>query len=92
MYWDITLLKSWALPSKISLRNWYAHSVIQLFHTIDAKKEKTKFFFGNIMSGTMAGATSLLIVYPIDFARTRLGADIGSKSERQFTGLWDCLK
>lgn len=44
------------------------------------------------MSGAAAGATSLLIVYPLDFARIRLGADIGNKSSRQFTGLWDCLK
>lgn len=28
-------------------------------------------------SGGLAGASSLTIVYPLDFARTRLGADIG---------------
>jgi len=42
-------------------------------------------------SGGAAGATSLLLVYPLDFARTRLAADIGKKSERQFAGLGDCL-
>jgi len=42
-------------------------------------------------SGGAAGASSLLFVYPLDFARTRLAADIGLKSERQFTGLGDCL-
>jgi len=41
------------------------------------KTEKTKFFFGNIASGGAAGATSLCFVYPLDFARTRLAADIG---------------
>ena len=41
----------------------------------------------------MAGATGLLFVYPLDFARTRLGVDIGkSASERQFKGMNDCLK
>jgi hypothetical protein len=35
----------------------------------------------------------LLFVYPLDFARTRLGADIGKgKDERQFNGLLDCIK
>lgn len=43
------------------------------------------------MSGGAAGATSLLIVYPLDFGRTRLAADIGKGSERQFTGLGDCI-
>lgn len=35
------------------------------------------FFVGNVMSGSAAGATSMLFVYPLDFARTRLAADIG---------------
>jgi len=30
-------------------------------------------------------------VYPLDFARTRLAADVGSGGEREFTGLVDCL-
>ena len=43
-------------------------------------------------SGGLAGAGSLLIVYPLDFARTRLAADIGNKSTREFTGLIDCVR
>lgn len=40
----------------------------------------------------MAGATSLSFVYPLDFARTRLAADIGKGSaDRQFNGMVDCL-
>jgi solute carrier family 25 (adenine nucleotide translocator) protein 4/5/6/31 len=44
-------------------------------------------------SGGAAGATSLLFVYPLDFVRTRLGADVGNKAtgEREFNGLIDCL-
>lgn len=42
-------------------------------------------------SGSLAGAGSLLIVYPLDFARTRLAADTGSGKTREFTGLVDCL-
>jgi solute carrier family 25 (adenine nucleotide translocator) protein 4/5/6/31 len=48
---------------------------------------------GNLLSGGFAGATSLTFVYPLDFARTRLAADIGKgAAERQFTGMNDCLK
>lgn len=56
------------------------------------KKEPFKFFLGNCASGGAAGATSLTVVYPLDFARTRLAADVGSGGERQFNGLVDCLK
>lgn len=58
----------------------------------NAKKEPVKFFFGNCASGGAAGATSLTVVYPLDFARTRLAADVGSGGDREFTGLVDCLK
>lgn len=63
----------------------------------DKKKEFWKFFAGNLASGGAAGATSLLFVYPLDFARTRLGVDVGKSAkeggaERQFNGLADCLR
>lgn len=50
------------------------------------------FFIGNCASGGAAGATSLSLVYPLDFARTRLAADVGSGADREFNGLVDCLK
>ncbi|CEM04084.1 unnamed protein product [Vitrella brassicaformis CCMP3155] len=57
----------------------------------DPKTDFWKFFMGNLASGGAAGATSLLFVYPLDFARTRLGADVGKAAqERHFTGLVDC--
>jgi len=58
---------------------------------VDPKVEKAKFFARSLLSGGIAGSFSLIFVYPLDFARTRLGADIGkSHNERQFTGLVDC--
>jgi len=58
----------------------------------DKKKDFWKFFAGNLASGGMAGATSLCFVYPLDFARTRLAADVGKgKETREFKGLLDCL-
>jgi solute carrier family 25 (adenine nucleotide translocator) protein 4/5/6/31 len=55
------------------------------------KTQPGMFFLGNMASGGAAGATSLCVVYPLDFARTRLAADVGSGKEREFTGLVDCL-
>jgi solute carrier family 25 (adenine nucleotide translocator) protein 4/5/6/31 len=55
------------------------------------KTQPGKFFIGNCASGGAAGATSLCFVYPLDFARTRLAADVGAGGEREFTGLVDCL-
>jgi solute carrier family 25 (adenine nucleotide translocator) protein 4/5/6/31 len=45
----------------------------------------------NMASGGLAGAGSLSIVYPLDYARTRLASDVGS-GKKSFEGLGDCLK
>jgi len=59
---------------------------------VDKKTQFWRYFMGNLASGGAAGATSLCFVYPLDFARTRLAADIGkSGADRQFNGLGDCL-
>ncbi|RHZ32914.1 hypothetical protein DYB37_009175 [Aphanomyces astaci] len=50
-----------------------------------------RFFLCNMAAGGAAGATSLAAVYPLDFARTRLGADVGVGSTRVHRGLWHCL-
>eukprot|EP00823_Brevimastigomonas_motovehiculus_P005635 TRINITY_DN418_c0_g1_i1.p1 TRINITY_DN418_c0_g1~~TRINITY_DN418_c0_g1_i1.p1 ORF type:complete len:365 (-),score=89.32 TRINITY_DN418_c0_g1_i1:267-1325(-) len=47
---------------------------------------------GNMASGGAAGASSLLFVYPLDFARTRLAVDCGKgKDQREFKGLLDVI-
>lgn len=58
---------------------------------VDKRKQFWRFFAGNLASGGAAGATSLCVVYPLDFARTRLAADVGKGNEREFKGLADCL-
>jgi solute carrier family 25 (adenine nucleotide translocator) protein 4/5/6/31 len=59
---------------------------------VDKNKQFGRYFLGNLASGGAAGATSLCFVYPLDFARTRLAADIGkSGAEREFSGLGNCL-
>jgi len=55
-----------------------------------------KWFAGNVASGAGAGATSLLFVYSLDYARTRLANDAKSSKkgggERQFNGLLDVYR
>jgi len=58
---------------------------------VDKKKQFWRYFAGNLASGGAAGATSLCFVYPLDFARTRLAADVGKGTGREFKGLGDCL-
>lgn len=48
-------------------------------------------FAGNLAAGGAAGATSLLFVYPLDFARTRLAVDVGKGEKREFKGINDCI-
>lgn len=50
------------------------------------------FFLVNLASAGLGAAASLTICYPLDFARTRLAADVGSGKTREFSGLIDCLK
>ncbi|KAL6455658.1 hypothetical protein MHYP_G00355090 [Metynnis hypsauchen] len=59
---------------------------------VDQRTQFWRYFAGNLASGGAAGATSMCFVYPLDFARTRLAADIGKvRAEREFTGLGDCF-
>lgn len=54
-----------------------------------------KWFAGNLASGGAAGASSLLFVYSLDYARTRLANDAKAAKkggERQFNGLIDVYK
>jgi len=61
-----------------------------IFPKADKNKEFGKFFAINMASGGLAGAGSLCIVYPLDYARTRLASDVGS-GKKSFNGLGDCL-
>jgi len=62
---------------------------------IDKKKNYWGWFGGNLASGGMAGATSLLFVYSLDYARTRLTNDTKNSKkggEKQYKGLIDVYK
>merc|ERR1719409_501484 len=60
------------------------------FPKYSPKTDFGKSFAVNVASGGLAGAGSLTIVYPLDYARTRLASDVGS-GKAQFNGLIDCL-
>lgn len=68
----------------------FKDSIKAMFPKADKKTEFGKFFMINMASGGLAGAGSLMIVYPLDYARTRLASDVGT-GKRQFNGLIDCL-
>ena len=68
----------------------FKDSIKVLFPKADKRTEFWKFFAINMASGGLAGAGSLLIVYPLDYARTRLASDVGA-GKKQFNGLIDCL-
>lgn len=70
----------------------FKDTIKKQFPKYDPKKEFGRFFMANLAAGGAAGACSLLIVYPLDFARTRLAADVGKGANREFTGLVDCLR
>ena len=52
---------------------------------ISGKNEFSRYFFDILLSGVVAGALSLLLVYPFDLVRTRLAVP------NTFKGPVDCL-
>jgi solute carrier family 25 (mitochondrial adenine nucleotide translocator), member 4/5/6/31 len=68
----------------------FKDGIKEVFPKVDKRTEFGKFFMINMISGGMAGAGSLAIVYPLDYARTRLASDVGV-GKQQFSGLIDCL-
>jgi len=67
----------------------------RMFGYSQAKDGYWKWFMGNLASGGAAGACSLLFVYSLDYARTRLANDNKAAKkggERQFNGLVDVYR
>lgn len=65
-------------------------TIKSMFPKYDPKTDFWRFFGANMASGGAAGAFSLMFVYPLDYARTRLASDVG-KGKSTFNGLGDCL-
>ncbi len=61
--------------------------------TKSVNKSDTKQFLPRSMAaGGATGGISLMLLYPWDFARTRVGVDISSGSNRKFRGGIDCIR
>merc|ERR1719478_1516570 len=69
----------------------FKDTIKAMFPKYNSKTQFWSFFAVQLASGGLAGAASLTIVYPLDYARTRLASDVGS-GKKQFDGLVDCLK
>ena len=68
----------------------FKDTIKKMFPKYNPKTEFWQFFAVNLASGGAAGAGSLCIVYPLDYARTRLASDVGS-GKKTFNGLGDCI-
>jgi len=68
----------------------FKDTIKKIFPHYNPKENFFKSFAVNMASGGLAGAGSLTIIYPLDYARTRLASDVGS-GKKTFNGLTDCL-
>merc|ERR1711972_228968 len=69
----------------------FKDSFKKMFPKYNPKTEFAQFFGANLVSGGLAAAGSLTIVYPLDYSRTRLASDVGS-GKKTFSGLFDCMR
>ncbi|CAL9083368.1 unnamed protein product [Musa textilis] len=70
-------------------------SLKDAYRTILKGREADRFVSiaaSNFMAGAAAGCTTLVIIYPLDMAHTRLAADVGRTDSRQFRGISHFLR
>ncbi|CAD6188755.1 unnamed protein product [Caenorhabditis auriculariae] len=63
-----------------------------LLKNTDRDKQYFRFLVGTLASGGLGGATTLFLLYPFDFARTRLAIDAKKDGSKQYRGMVDCLR
>lgn len=76
----------------------YLH--VYFLEGVNRKTDFWRFTAGNLAAGGIAGVLSLSLIYPLDFARTRITVDVGGKrckktgrqKPRQFLGILDCWR
>ncbi len=56
------------------------------------KQNKFKYLMASMLSGGLAGGCTISIVFPLDFARTKLSTDMLSGGKRKYNGLIDCFR
>lgn len=85
-----TLLKY----APLQIMNFTLYSKLKrVFPKYDPREERFKFVLSNLGKGALAGGASIIVVYPLDYVRTKMAADLGKKPEqREFRGFTDCVK
>jgi solute carrier family 25 (adenine nucleotide translocator) protein 4/5/6/31 len=59
----------------------------------EVKYANSEYLLRSLASGALSGAVSQCFVYPLDFARTRLTADVTEKGKPvKYKGAWDCMR
>lgn len=48
--------------------------------------------FFSVLSGGLAGTLALMVMFPLEFVRTRLTADLGSNQQKNYTGVIDVIR
>ncbi|KAK0397706.1 hypothetical protein QR680_002230 [Steinernema hermaphroditum] len=79
------------LPShalNIAFRDYYRGFFLK---DVKPKQNLCRFIAGNIAAGGVGAATTLVLLYPLDFARTRLAVDTLADGSRRFTGINNCI-
>jgi hypothetical protein len=66
----------------------FKDAIKAMFPKVNKKENFSAFFAVNMLSGGLAGALSLLFVYPLDFARTLLAIDTHGASELPDHTIW----
>eukprot|EP01117_Protostelium_nocturnum_P015920 TRINITY_DN6204_c2_g1_i1.p1 TRINITY_DN6204_c2_g1~~TRINITY_DN6204_c2_g1_i1.p1 ORF type:complete len:307 (+),score=72.37 TRINITY_DN6204_c2_g1_i1:8-928(+) len=75
--------------------NFALKDTFKLMFQVDPRSGYFNKFASNIASGAAADGTSLLLLYPINYTRTRLANDVierGGSGQRQFNGHIDAVR
>ncbi|CAI5454331.1 unnamed protein product [Caenorhabditis angaria] len=72
-----------------AFRDIYRNRILK---NVNRNRDFTKFLAGTFVSGGLGGATTLFLLYPFDFARTRLAIDAKKDGSKKYAGMVDCLK
>jgi solute carrier family 25 (mitochondrial adenine nucleotide translocator), member 4/5/6/31 len=85
-----TLLKY----APLQIMNFTLYSKLKrMFPKVDPHTDRLRFVLSNLAKGAVAGGASIIMVYPLDYVRTKMATDLGKKPEqREFRGFIDCVK
>lgn len=80
-----------------SFKEYFKKNLIVYYNKKDKYKNKNQInikkhtYYINILSGSLAGVSSILITYPLDLARTVMAVDVNKNSNKKYKGIFDCI-